>query len=127
MKTKRNLSNVKRFDMFKKLLLASMLAQKCANCDDKDCAMTGDGDKADDDKPLQKFASEEEALAYAQRIAQMKAGDRVKYYNPNRNTLVSAVFTGAYDDRGFPIFLAYDSTDHRLMTAVCSPDSVVLD
>lgn len=64
------------------------------------------------------FDNEEDALAYARRLASLKAGDTVRIFNRDGTALRDAVFTGQCDSDGDPRFLVY-SEDSKRMAIQC--------
>lgn len=69
--------------------------------------------KAALDKLAIKFASEEEALAYAKRLLALKPGDVVKIPNDDNTGFRDAVFIGVTSDLNLQ-FLYYDEKDKDL-------------
>lgn len=108
--------------LFKLMLLGSMAEaakQSCKGC--KDCAAGTEKEK----NSLPKFSSESEALDYAKRIVAIKPGDTVNLYDVDKDGLRLAVFTGAHNHMGAPVFVT-TRDDNALQTTIASWDCVVL-
>lgn len=75
---------------------------------------------------LPAFETEEAALEYAKRIANLRPGDVAKVFNEDDTALHSVVFVG-YDEDGDPKFLAYDLDTKRLCVQTVSWYAVVAD
>lgn len=78
-------------------------------------------------KLLPTFDNEADAIAYAQRVAGIKAGDKVKVINHDDDGLMDAVFTGHVNDDGCPVFLTYAPKMKQLCSAVSCWHAVVVD
>ena len=74
-----------------------------------------------------KFKTQEEAFAYAQRILQLKAGDKVRLPNRDDTALHEVIFTGQCDESGDLVFIWYDPEDGRIGKQVASYSLIVLD
>lgn len=75
---------------------------------------------------MPKFDNEEEALAYAKRIALLEPGAKVSVLNKDDTGLHSAILVSRNKD-GNLVFLAYNPDNKRLYGQVTSWFAIVLD
>lgn len=73
-----------------------------------------------------KFAIEEDALAYASRIATLKPGDRVRLPTKNADGLHDGVYVGNGTGCRELVFLVYDVEDRHLALQTVSWGLIVL-
>lgn len=73
------------------------------------------------------FENRDEALHYARRLSSLHAGDVVKMPDEDGKQLVSMIFTGAYDMKGFPALIGYNPDTKRLFSAATYWHGLVLD
>ena len=78
-------------------------------------------------KCMPKFETQEEAFAYAQRLLQLKAGDKVRLPNREATALHEVIFTGKCNSDGEPIFIWYNSENESLGMQTTGWFAVVLD
>lgn len=78
-------------------------------------------------KLMPRFENEESALEYAQRVTTLLAGDKAKVINFDDTGLMEAIFTGAADNEGRPIFLAYSPETKALAVCIYPWHSIVVD
>lgn len=73
------------------------------------------------------FDTEEQALAYALRITQLRTGDKVRIPSKNTDCLINVIYTGFQDGDGDPLFLWYNPDTKRIGQAAVRWYQVVLD